>query len=299
MCQFKSAIVLKSKIHCPLNTDSHEDMIRELGLRDDSPFPNFVRIEHIPKDGDPFNHDPANWILNVDQDKLPDWFDDKKTEAEMQEIIKDVFAKCFVIDDDSWKEYKDTKLFVRNAKVKTVKCSVVARGNSSVVARGNSSVEAWGNSSVEAWGNSSVEARGNSSVEAWENSSVVARENSSVEAWGNSSVEARGNSSVEAWENSSVEAWGNSSVEAWENSSVVARENSSVEAWGNSSVEAWGNSQILLPKTWYRNNVKIKNINDLATVKDLREDKPKIIIASDFEIIKFAAEAIKNEEVNQ
>jgi len=117
--------------------------------------------------------------------------------------------------------------------------------------------------------NSSVEAWGNSSVEAWGNSSVVARENSSVVAWGNSSVE----------------AWGNSSVEAWGNSSVVARENSSVVARENSSVEAWGNSSVVIP---YSKDIKIINISDNATVKDLSGNKSVIYIADDrFEIKKF------------
>ncbi len=96
--------------------------------------------------------------------------------------------------------------------------------------------------------------------------------NSSVVARGNSSVVARGNSSVEAWGNSSVVARGNSSVVAWGNSSVVAWENSSVVAWGNSSVEAWGNSQILIPKDWSK-KVKVKIIQDLSSVKDLRINK--------------------------
>ena len=125
--------------------------------------------------------------------------------------------------------------------------------------------------------NSSVVARENSSVEAWGNSSVVARGNSSVEARENSSVEARGNSSVVARENSSVEAWETSSVEAWENSSVVARENSSVVARENSSVEAWGNSSVNIP---YSTKIKIKEIKDNASVKDLSSNKPKIIVAN-------------------
>jgi hypothetical protein len=65
MCQFKSAIILKERIYCPLNKDSHSDMLEDLGIKDDSCFPNFVRIEMIPKDGDIFNHNINNWEMNV------------------------------------------------------------------------------------------------------------------------------------------------------------------------------------------------------------------------------------------
>ena len=79
--------------------------------------------------------------------------------------------------------------------------------------------------------------------------------------------------------NSSVVAWENSSVVARENSSVVAWENSSVVAWENSSVVARENSQILLPTaSWYSQNTKIKGVYDLASIKDLKNNK--IIVAS-------------------
>jgi hypothetical protein len=232
-------------------------MLEELGIKDDSLFPNFVRVEITPKGGDIWNHDINNWKLRVDQDFRPDWFDVDEVEPRAKEKLKEWFEQCFVIDDKIWKEYKDTKIYVKNSKVKAF------------------------NSSVEAWGNSSVEER--------ENSSVVERGNSSVVARGNSSVVARGNSSVVARENSSVEAWGNSSVEAWGNSSVEARENSSVEARENSSVVARGNSQIVIPQSMWYKDVKINGVHDNATVKDLHGDKPIIYVAkdSDFKMVKW------------
>ena len=92
------------------------------------------------------------------------------------------------------------------------------------------------------------------------------------------------NSNVKTF-NSSVVAWGNSSVVAWENSSVVARENSSVEAWENSSVEARENSSVVIP---YSTSIKIKDIQDNATVKDLSGGKLIIYVANkDIELKQF------------
>jgi len=166
-----------------LKEDSHSILLEKLNIKDDyfNATKTFVRCEMIPKDGDVFNHSMDNWKLNVDQDIVPEWFFKEEVEKRFKEnYLPEVFEKCFAVNDQSWKEYKDVKLYVKNSKVKTFRSSVEARDNSSVVARGNSSVVAWDNSSVEARGNSSVMARGNSSV--------VARGNSSVVAWDNSSV---------------------------------------------------------------------------------------------------------------
>ncbi|MCX8130915.1 MAG: hypothetical protein N3I35_12550 [Clostridia bacterium] len=285
MCQFKSFIALKDRVYFDLKEESHSQLLEKLGIKDDylNATKSFVRCEIIPKDGDLFNHSMDNWKLNVDQDIVPDWFDKDEVEGNFKDrYLPEVFEKCFAIDEQSCKEYRDTKVYVKNSKIRVFNSSVVACENSSVVARGNSSVEACGNSSVVAR----------------DNSSVVARENSSVEAYGNSSVEAYGNSSVVACENSSVVARGNSSVVARGNSSVVARENSSVEAFGNSSVEAFGNSSVvardnssvLIP---YSTGINIKGVHDFATIKDL-SGKPKIIIASDFDMEKFTKKLWKN-----
>ena len=48
MCQFKSGLILKNKTICPLDTDDHEDMIKEAGLKDDTRSPDFVRVEIVP-----------------------------------------------------------------------------------------------------------------------------------------------------------------------------------------------------------------------------------------------------------
>jgi len=57
MCQVKSAIVLKDRIYMPFKHDHHSQMLEELGIKDDSRFPNFVRVEITPKDGDIWNHE--------------------------------------------------------------------------------------------------------------------------------------------------------------------------------------------------------------------------------------------------
>jgi hypothetical protein len=120
MCQFKSAIVLKDRIYCPLDTDSHEDMVEELGLEDNDCFPNFVRVEMVPSDNNIFNHDLANWRLYVDQDYLPEWFDAKAVEKEMRtKLLPEVFEKRFVIGREI-DEITEGCWYLKDAKVRSL-----------------------------------------------------------------------------------------------------------------------------------------------------------------------------------
>jgi hypothetical protein len=66
LCNFKSAIVLKDKIYCPLHTDSHSEMIEDLKLDDSTQSPEFVKVEMCP----------PSYRLVVDQpsDMVPEWF---------------------------------------------------------------------------------------------------------------------------------------------------------------------------------------------------------------------------------
>ena len=96
MCQIKSGIVLKDKIFCPLDYDSHEDMIKELKLDDTTMNPNFVRVEIIPKDNNVFNHNLDNWQFKVDQDLIPKWFDKEEAEVLMKKELQKWFKERFI-----------------------------------------------------------------------------------------------------------------------------------------------------------------------------------------------------------
>ena len=99
MCEVKSGVVLPDKIVVPLDIDSHTEILESLGIRDSSPFPNFVRVECRPIDDDIFNHDLNNWYLSVDQDFIPEWFDKDKAERQFKEIyLPEFFEKRFIIN---------------------------------------------------------------------------------------------------------------------------------------------------------------------------------------------------------
>ena len=95
MCKLKSAIILKDRIFMP-DYDSHSDMLEELKIKDDylHASKTFVRAELSPKGGDVFS-DIDTWVLNVDQDITPDWFDADTYKPKMVEMVKE-WAKTHI-----------------------------------------------------------------------------------------------------------------------------------------------------------------------------------------------------------
>ena len=172
MCQFKSAICLKDRVFVP-DYDSHSKMLEELHIEDDFAHASkvFVRVELVPEDGDKTS-DVDEWKLNVDQDVLPDWWNENDCLPRIKAAVK-VWCNNHIlrtgmhtVRDGIWYAYG-------NASVEAFDdASVVAHGNASVVAHGNASVVAYNSTSVKAFDDASVKAFDDASVEAFDEASV-------------------------------------------------------------------------------------------------------------------------------
>ena len=94
MCNFLSAIVLKNgDILCaPEYTDSHEDLIQHFNLQDNEMskyLERFCRIEFVPPKGMVGISNLSNWVLNVDEQETPSWFDKEKVRNSMESLVRD------------------------------------------------------------------------------------------------------------------------------------------------------------------------------------------------------------------
>lgn len=92
MCQFKSGIILKSKvILTPEGNESHSDLLESLGIEDShmNATKTFVRAELIPKDGNKYS-DICEWKYRVDQDIVPDWYEEDpgRYEQEFRDAVR-------------------------------------------------------------------------------------------------------------------------------------------------------------------------------------------------------------------
>ena len=248
MCQFKSAICLKDRVFVP-DYDSHNKMLEELHIKDDFAHASkvFVRVELVPEDGD-ITSDVDEWELNVDQDVLPDWWDEKDCLPRIKAAVK---SWCDIhILRNGTHTVRDGVWYVCDS------ASVKAYNRTTVKAYGGASVKAYGGASVTANGGASVKAHGSASVTASDSASVTAYKKTTVKAYGSASVTAYDRASVKAYDSASVKAHGSASVTASDSASVTAYDRASVKAYGGASVtaynrasvKAYDNACVILPK---------------------------------------------------
>ena len=256
MCQFKSAICLKDRVFVP-DYDSHNKMLEELHIKDDFAHASkvFVRVELVPEDGD-ITSDVDEWELNVDQDVLPDWWDEKDCLPRIKAAVKS-WCDIHILRNGTHTVRDGVWYVCDSASVKAYnRTTVKAYGGASVKAYGGASVTASDSASVTASDSASVTACDSASVTACDSASVTASDSASVTAGDSASVTAYDRASVKAYDSASVKAHGSASVTASDSASVTAYDRASVKAYGGASVtaynrasvKAYDNACVILPK---------------------------------------------------
>ena len=102
MSEFKSGIILRNKcIIVQDDNESHTELLKNLKIDDtyENATRTFVRAELVPPDSEWWT-DPSTWKFIVDQDILPDWFEDdeKRYEFEFREEVSDWATEHIFID---------------------------------------------------------------------------------------------------------------------------------------------------------------------------------------------------------
>ena len=217
MCGFKSGLILKNRcVIAEGANDSHSDLLESLGIEDniENAMRVFVRVELLPPNEEWWT-DPDTWKENVDQDILPEWFENDKDRYfdEFRKAVKDWWKEHVRIDEEI-EELSSGYYRLKRCKVKNMLKDVKAMMDNSTVQdmRDNSTVQ-------DMWGNSTVQdMRDNSTVHNMRGNSTVQdmRDNSTVQdMWGNSTVQdMRDNSTVHNMR-------GNSTVQDMRDNSTV------------------------------------------------------------------------------
>ncbi len=100
MCKFFSAVVLKSKVLFDFDQDSHEQILTNNNIKDDTTNPKFVRVELMPPNDNFGETDLSKWEFKIDQDYKPDWFDEIKARKMTEKALQEVLTKNFLINVD-------------------------------------------------------------------------------------------------------------------------------------------------------------------------------------------------------
>ena len=123
MCKFKSGIILKNK--CVLSQEheeSHSNLLYGLKIEDtlENARRVFVRAELVPPDGNWWT-DPDIWSFNVDQDILPDWYneDPKRYEEEFREEVKS-WVKTHIFVNQKKKELPEGYYYLKNCNIEKI-----------------------------------------------------------------------------------------------------------------------------------------------------------------------------------
>ena len=116
MCKLKSGIVLKNRVFVP-EYDSHTEMLEELGIEDNylGASKTFVRVELSPTDGDVFS-DIDTWKLNVDQDIMPEWYDEDIYKPQVVKGVKEWAKDHIHIGVDNLKISTGRNHYIKDCK---------------------------------------------------------------------------------------------------------------------------------------------------------------------------------------
>ena len=252
MCQLKSCLVLKDRVFCP-DYNSHQQMLEELGIEDDylHASKTFVRVEFTPPDNTKSLMEPLDrWTLKVDQDIVPEWWDEKADRHRVEETVEiwrkgHVFTKGkHIVKAGEVYAYGDAEVHVYND------ATVTAYDNATVTACSNAKVYAFGKTTVETVSNGPVEAYGDATVKAYGNAKVEASDRAIVKAYSNAEVKAHDNAKVEAYNSVAVKAYDSTTVEAFDIAIVKACNNATVKAYNRAMVIYPEERKIIYPAGW-------------------------------------------------
>lgn len=252
MCQLKSCLVLKDRVFCP-DYNSHQQMLEELEIEDDylHASKTFVRVELLPPDNTKSLIEPLDrWTLKVDQDIVPEWWDEKADRQRVEEAVE-IWRKGHVFTEGKHIVKTEKVYAYGDAEVHIYNDATVAAYDSTIVkAYGNAKVYAFGKTTVETVSNVPVEAYGDATVKAYGNTKVEAFDRAIVKAYSNAKVEANDSATVKAFNSATVKAHGNAKVEAFDIAIVKAFDIATVKAYNRAIVVYPEERKIICPTEW-------------------------------------------------
>ena len=103
MCQLKSCLVLKDRVFCP-DYNSHQSMLEELGIEDNYLHADktFVRVEFTPPNNKSLIEPLDRWTLKVDQDVIPEWWDEKADRQRVEEAVETWRKMGHPVTESTW-----------------------------------------------------------------------------------------------------------------------------------------------------------------------------------------------------
>jgi hypothetical protein len=196
MCNFLSAIGFKNTdIICDPSVDSHEDLINQYKLNDNSNLRNWVRLEYAPENKEDLS-DITKYILSIDESPNPDWITDSIKEQWIDKL--NLILKRLIITENQG--YLSSGTYILSGKIlinKLLYCRILNAGSSTIENAGHSTIENAGSSTIENAWNSTIENAGSSTIKDAGHSTIENAWYSTFENAGSSTIKDAGASTIE------------------------------------------------------------------------------------------------------
>ena len=195
MCRIKSGILLRGRAYVP-DHDSHDQMLRELGIQDDyiGASEKFVRFELSPRD-DNLSTDVSTWAMKVDQDIVPAWFDAdrEKYEGIITEAVSE-WAEKHIIKEGKHEQSEGTYYLFNDAEITLMdNAQATLMGNAQATLRGNAQATLLDNAQAMLRDNAQATLRDNAQATLLDNAQATLRDNAQATLRDNASI---GNSDI-------------------------------------------------------------------------------------------------------
>ncbi len=93
MCKYASFVLTKDKVFWSKTTESHSEIIREFNLCEADSTNTRINTVNVEINPGAKWEDLSTWAYKVDQDLLPEWFDDKECEDRTRKALKEKIDK--------------------------------------------------------------------------------------------------------------------------------------------------------------------------------------------------------------
>ena len=210
MCRYFSCIVTPDKkVHYSLRTNSHDELMEELGIREKNNYEGLaVKIEVTPATHK-ITRDIKDWILKVDDDTPePDWYWNNRAKIE---------ASIW----EAWQKSIAVQLAIDTEFLTADNIIAYAYDKAHITAQGTAKIEAYDSARVIAYDTARVTAYDTAQVIAGDSTRVQAYQNTTVRAKNTAIVKAEDTAKITAYHNTHIKAIGHAHVDVYDDATVL------------------------------------------------------------------------------
>jgi hypothetical protein len=271
-------ILLKDKVLIGKTTNSHSMILEQHNIKDEELKPNFVKVEIVPTNNN-YMLPLEQWVYNIDQDYLPDWYVHEVDELRAREALKQWYREHIELQNTDTPNSKQTAGYYSTQTAGS--CSTQIAGDQSTQTAGSCSTQIAGYGSIQTAGDRSTQKAGSGSTQtAGSESTQTAGYYStqtagyySTQTAGDQSTQTAGSCSTQIAGDQSTQTAGSCSTQIAGYGSIQKAEEGSIQTAGVGTVQIIG---------YYNNAYNVKT----RVITEKEANKPYKFYNGDWQLIQ-------------